>query len=43
MTTPVTELAAMPVGVSFEEAAAIPMGALTASQGLRQAGMEDGR
>jgi len=37
-----TELAPMPAGVTFEEAAALPMGALTASQGLRQAGMEDG-
>lgn len=37
-----TELAPMPRGLSFEEAAALPMGALTASQGLRQAGMEDG-
>jgi len=37
-----SELAPMPRGISFEEAAALPMGALTASQGLRQAGMEDG-
>jgi len=37
-----SELAVMPHGISFEEAAALPMGALTASQGLRQAGMEDG-
>lgn len=37
-----TELAPMPRGLSFEAAAALPMGALTASQGLRQAGMEDG-
>lgn len=37
-----SELALMPRGVSYEEAAALPMGALTASQGLRQAGMEDG-
>jgi len=35
-------LAPMPAGLTFEEAAALPMGALTASQGLRQAGMEDG-
>jgi len=35
-------LAPMPAGITFEEAAALPMGALTASQGLRQGGMEDG-
>ena len=37
-----TELAPMPRGISFEEAAALPMGALTASQGLRQAGLGQG-
>jgi len=39
LVTEATRVVAMPVGLTFEEAAALPMVALTAMQGLAQAGM----